>query len=94
MKNVNADIDRMRDFVTDLKRHKEAINIKNRDIILKLRNLNSYWKDKAYESFKESFNKELSILNKKNEEFIDIKMKEIEDRARDLEDFLNKMNRR
>ena len=71
MKNVNADIDRMRDFVTDLKRHKEAINIKNRDIILKLRNLNSYWKDKAYESFKE-----------------------IEDRARDLEDFLNKMNRR
>ena len=94
MKNVNADIDRMRDFVTDLKRHKEAINIKNRDIILKLRNLNSYWKDKSYESFKESFNKELSILNKKNEEFIDIKMKEIEDRARDLEDFLNKMNRR
>ena len=94
MKNVNADIDRMRDFVTDLKRHKEAINIKNRDIINKLRNLNSYWKDKAYESFKESFNKELSILNKKNEEFIDIKMKEIEDRARDLEDFLNKMNRR
>ena len=94
MKNVNADIDKMRDFVTDLKRHKEAINIKNRDIILKLRNLNSYWKDKAYESFKESFNKELSILNKKNEEFIDIKMKEIEDRARDLEDFLNKMNRR
>ena len=94
MKNVNADIDRMRDFVTDLKRHKEAINIKNRDIILKLKNLNSYWKDKAYESFKESFIKELSILNKKNEEFIDIKMKEIEDRARDLEDFLNKMNRR
>ena len=94
MKNVNADIDRMRDFVTDLKRHKEAINIKNRDIILKLRNLNSYWKDKAYESFKESFNKELSILNKKNEEFVDIKMKEIEDRARELEDFLNKMNRR
>ena len=94
MKNVNADIDKMRGFVTDLKRHKEAINIKNRDIILKLRNLNSYWKDKAYESFKESFNKELSILNKKNEEFIDIKMKEIEDRARDLEDFLNKMNRR
>ena len=94
MKNVNADIDRMRDFVTDLKRHKEAINIKNRDIILKLRNLNSYWKDKAYESFKESFNKELGMLIKKNDEFIDIKMKEIEDRARDLEDFLNKMNRR
>jgi len=94
MKNVNADIDRMRDFVTDLKRHKEAINLKNKDIINKLRNLNSYWKDKAYESFKESFNKELSILNKKNEEFVDIKMKEIEDRARELEDFLNKMNRR
>ena len=54
MTNINADIGRMRDFVADLKRHKEAINLKNRDIINKLRNLNSYWKDKAYESFKES----------------------------------------
>ena len=94
MTNINADIGRMRDFVADLKRHKEAINLKNRDIINKLRNLNSYWKDKAYESFKESFNKELGMLIKKNDEFIDIKMKEIEDRARDLEDFLNKMKPR
>ena len=94
MKNVNADIDKMRDFVTDLKRHKEAINLKNRDIINKLRNLNSYWKDKAYESFKESFNKELGMLIKKNDEFIDIKMKEIEDRARELEEWMIRMKRR
>ena len=32
MTNINADIGRMRDFVADLKRHKEAINLKNRDI--------------------------------------------------------------
>ena len=94
MKNVNADIDKMRDFITDLKRHKEAINIKNRDIVNKLRTLNYHWKDKAYESFKESFNKDLSILNKKTEEFIDIKMKEIEDRARELEEWMIRMKRR
>ena len=90
MTNINADIGRMRDFVADLKRHKEAINLKNRDIINKLRNLNSYWKDKAYESF----NKELGMLIKKNDEFIDIKMKEIEDRARELEEWMIRMKRR
>lgn len=94
MKSVNADIDKINDFIRDLKRHTETLITANKSIILKLNNLNYYWKDKAYDKYKEEFLKENNVMAKKQEEFYNLKIKELESKVRELEEFLEKLNRR
>ena len=67
MKSVNADVDRMNDFMKDIKRHKEDLLSKQKMILYKLNNLGSYWKDKAYVDKKELENIEYKI--RKMEQF-------------------------
>jgi hypothetical protein len=93
MKNVNADIDRMNDFMRDLKRHKEEIDSKQKMILYKLNNLGNFWKDKAYEKYKEEFVKENNLKTKQLMEFYDLKMKDLQLKITELEDFLSKLNR-
>jgi hypothetical protein len=93
MRNVNANVDSMREFVRDLKNFKEQNSMKKREMIQKLNNLNHSWKDKAYENYKENFLRELNMIQKNENEFIETKIKEIEQKANELEIFLDKMNR-
>jgi hypothetical protein len=94
MKSVNADIDRMNEFVRDLKRHKEDFLSKQKMIIYKLNNLGHGWKDKAYEKYKEEFVKENNLKTKQLAEFYDLKIKDIQIKINELEEFLDKLNRR
>jgi hypothetical protein len=94
MKGVNADIDRMNEFMRDIKRHKDEILNKQKMIIYKLNNLGHGWKDKAYEKYKEEFVKENNLKTKQLTEFYDLKMKELKLKITELEDFLDKLNRR
>jgi hypothetical protein len=94
MKSVNADIDKMNEFMRDLKRHKEDIQSKQKMILHKLSNLGNYWKDKAYEKYKEEFVKENNLKTKQLMEFYDLKMKDLQLKITELEDFLDKLNRR
>lgn len=94
MKSVNADIDRMNEFMWDLKRHKEDILSKQKMIIYKLNNLGHGWKDKAYEKYKEEFVKENNLKTKQLAEFFDLKMKDLQLKITELEEFLDKLNRR
>jgi hypothetical protein len=94
MKSVNADIDRMNEFMRDLKRHKEDILSKQKMIIYKLNILGHGWKDKAYEKYKEEFVKENNLKTKQLAEFFDLKMKDLQLKITELEEFLDKLNRR
>ena len=94
MKSVNADIDRMTEFMKDLKRHKEEVLSKQKMILHKLNNLGYYWKDKAYEKYKEEFVKENNLKTKQIMEFYDLKMKDLQLKITELEEFLDKLNRR
>jgi hypothetical protein len=94
MKNVSADIDRMNDFVRDIKRHKEEIVSKNKMIIHKLNTLGHYWKDKAYEKYKEEFIKENNLRVKSQVEFYDLQIADLQKKITELEEFLDKLNRR
>ena len=94
MKSVNADIDRMNEFMRDLKRHKEDFLSKQKMIIYKLNNLGHGWKDKAYEKYKEEFVKENNLKTKQLAEFFDLKMKDLQLKITELEEFLDKLNRR
>ena len=94
MKSVNADIDRMNEFMKDLKRHKEDVLSKQKMILHKLNNLGHYWKDKAYEKYKEEFNKENNLKTKQLMDFYDLKMKDLHLKITELEEFLDKLNRR
>lgn len=94
MKNVNADIDKMNEFMRDLKRHKEEVLSKQKMILYKLNNLGNFWKDKAYEKYKEEFVKENNLKTKQLIEFYDLKIKELQLKVTELEDFLDKLNRR
>jgi hypothetical protein len=94
MKSVNADIERMNDFMRDLKRHKEEVQSKQKMILFKLNNLGHYWKDKAYEKFKEEFIKENNLKTNQLMEFYDLKMKYLQLKITELEEFLDKLNRR
>jgi hypothetical protein len=94
MKSVNADIDRMNEFMYDLKRHKEDFLSKQKMIIYKLNNLSDGWKDKAYEKYKEEFVKENNLKTKQFTEFYDLKMKDLQLKITELEEFLDKLNRR
>ena len=94
MRNVNADIDSMNNFMMDIKRHKESIISLNTQIISRLNGLGHYWKDKAYEKYKEEFMRENDLLIKKQIEFYELKIKDLHLKTTELEEFLNKMNRR
>ncbi len=94
MKSVNANVDRMNDFMKDIKRHKEDLLSKQKMILYKLNNLGSYWKDKAYEKYKEEFVKENNLKTKQLMEFYDLKMKDLQLKITELEEFLDKLNRR
>ena len=94
MKNVNADIDQMNEFMRDLKRHKEDFLSKQKMIIYKLNNLGQGWKDKAYEKYKEESVKENNLKTKQLAEFYDFKMKDLQLKITELEEFLDKLNRR
>jgi hypothetical protein len=94
MKNVNADIDQMNEFVRDLKRHKEDFLSKQKMIIYKLNNLGQGWKDKAYEKYKEEFVKENNLKTKQLAELYDLKIKDLQLKITELEEFLEKLNRR
>jgi hypothetical protein len=63
-------------------------------ILYKLSNLGSYWKDKAYEKYKEEFVKENNLKTKQLMEFYDLKMKDLQLKITELEEFLDKLNRR
>jgi hypothetical protein len=94
MKSVNADIDGMNEFMKDIKRHKEDFLSKQKMIIYKLNNLGHGWKDKAYEKYKEEFVKENILKTKQLAEFYDLKMKDLQLKITELEEFLDKLNRR
>ena len=94
MKSVNADITRMTDFLRDIKRHKEEVQSKQNMIIHKLKVLGDHWKDKAYEKYKEEFVKENNLKTKQLIEFYDSKMKDLQLKITELEEFLDKLNRR
>jgi hypothetical protein len=94
MKSVIADIDRMNEYMRDLKRHKEDFLSKQKMIIYKLNNLGHGWKDKAYEKYKEEFIKENNLKTKQLAEFYDLKMKDLQLKITELEEFLDKLNRR
>ena len=94
MKSVNADIDGMNEFMKDVKRHKEDFLSKQKMIIYKLNNLGHGWKDKAYEKYKEEFVKENILKTKQLAEFYDLKMKDLQLKITELEEFLDKLNRR
>jgi hypothetical protein len=93
MSNVNADIDRMKDFIQDIKRHKEDVISINTTIKSKIEGLNYYWRDKAYETYKEGFVKENDALVKKQIEFYEAQMKDLEIKIKELEEFLDKFKR-
>jgi hypothetical protein len=78
----------------DLKRHKEEFLSKQKMIIYKLNNLGHGWKDKAYEKYKEEFVKENNLKTKQLAEFFDLKMKDLQLKITELEEFLDKLNRR
>ena len=95
MKSVNADIEKMNEFLKDLKRHKDDFLSKQKMIIHKLNNLGQhYWKDKAYEKYKEEFVREHNLKTKQLAEFYDLKMKDLQLKITELEEFLDKLNRR
>lgn len=94
MKSVNADIDSMNEFMKDLKRHKEEVLSKQNMILYKLNNLGHNWKDKAYEKYKEEFVKENNLKTKQLIEFYELKMKDLQFKITELEEFLDKLNRR
>jgi hypothetical protein len=94
MKNVNANIDRMNEFMRDLKRHKEEVSSKQKMILHKLSILGNYWKDKAYEKYKEEFVKENNLKTNQLMEFYDLNMKILQLKITELEVFLDKLNRR
>lgn len=94
MKSVNADIDKMNEFVRDLKRHREEVLSKQKMILYKLNNLGMYWKDKAYDKYKEEFVTENNIKTKQLMEFYDLKIKDLQLKITELEEFLDKLNRR
>jgi hypothetical protein len=94
MKSVNADIDQMNEFMKDLKRHKEEFLSKQKMILHKLNNLGYGWKDKAYEKYKEEFIQENNLKTKQLMEFYDLKMKDLQLKITELEEFLDKLNRR
>ena len=94
MRNVNADIDSMNNFLMDIKRHKESIISLNKQITYRLNGLGNSWRDKAYEKYKEEFIREHDLLIKKQIEFYELKIKDLHLKTTELEEFLNKMDRR
>lgn len=94
MKNVNADITRMTDFLRDIKRHKEDVQSKQKMILHKLNNLGDHWKDKAYNKYKEEFVNDHNLKTKQLLEFYDLKIKDLQLKITELEEFLDKLNRR
>lgn len=94
MNSINADIDRMNDFLRDVKRHKEDIASKQKMITYKLTTLGDYWKDKAYEKFKTEFLSENNIKTKQLMEFYDSKIQDLSKKISELETYLEKINRR
>lgn len=94
MKSVNADIDRMKDFERDIKRHKEDVQSKQKMILHKLKNLGDHWKDEAYKKYKEEFVKENDLKTKQLMEFYDLKIKDLQLKITELEEFLDKLKRR
>jgi uncharacterized protein YukE len=93
MKKVDANIDEMRQFSLFLKTYKQDIQSKRQLITYKLAQLSNSWRDKAFETYKEEFIKEWNRIIKADDEFLDESIKEIELKANELEEFLNKFNR-
>jgi uncharacterized protein YukE len=93
MKKVDANIDEMRQFSVFLKHYKQDVQSRRQLITLRLSQLSNSWRDKAYETYKEEFLKEWNRIVKADDEFLDEKIKEIELKASELEEFLNKFNR-
>jgi hypothetical protein len=94
MRNVNADIDKMKEFMADLKRHKEEVSAKQQMILHKLNNLSHYWKDKVYEKYKEEFVKENNVHTKKLIEFYDLQLNDLRLKISELEEYIDKFHRR
>ena len=93
MNSINADLDRMNDFLRDIKRHKEDIISKQNMITFKLTTLGDYWKDKAYEKFKNDFLSENNLKTKQLMELYDLKIQELGKKILELETYLEKLNR-
>lgn len=91
---AHADGDQIKLFIKELKKFQMDVERLSFHLNSRLKSLESYWRDDAYRQFRDEFTPAVRELDKRNKEFVELKVEELNRYVKDLEEYLAKRTRR